>query len=127
MFGDLSTGAADDLQGDRDRPRMVMRFGMDPALGNRTYAVERNRFLSEAGLERREFADETEREIDLAVRALVEDAFARATAILTENRTALEEGARLLMERETLSAEELPGILAHRAGKATNTSDGEAA
>jgi cell division protease FtsH len=128
IFGEISTGAADDLQRATEIAlEMVARYGMDPTLGNRTYAVERNRFLGEAGLERREVADETEREIDLAVRTLVDDAFERATAILTKHRSALEEGARLLMERETLSAEELPGLVASRAEEAKKTADGEAA
>lgn len=111
IFGEISTGAADDLQRATEIAlEMVARYGMDPTLGNRTYAVERNRFLGEAGLERREIADATEREIDLAVRALIDEALQRATAILSENRSALEEGARLLMERETLAAEDLPGL-----------------
>ena len=128
IFGEISTGAADDLQRATEIAlEMVARYGMDPALGNRTYAVERNRFLGDAGLERRDVADETEREIDLAVRTLVEDALARATEVLTKDRPALEEGARLLTERETLSAEDLPGIVALRKEGETKTSDGEAA
>jgi cell division protease FtsH len=61
------------------------------------------------------------------VRALVEDAFKRATAVLTEHRSALEAGARLLIERETLSAEELPGLVALRTERTTKKPDGEAA
>ncbi|MCZ0963650.1 ATP-dependent zinc metalloprotease FtsH [Paracoccus benzoatiresistens] len=127
IFDEISTGAADDLQRATEIAlEMVARYGMDPTLGNRTYAVERSRFLGEIGLERREVADETGREIDLAVRMLVDNAFERATAILTENRSALEQGARLLMERETLSAEELPGLVALRP-KGPKNFPGEAA
>jgi len=127
VFGEISTGAADDLQRATEVAlEMVARYGMDPGLGNRTYAVERSRFLGEAGLERREVADATEREIDLAARTLVDEAFERATAILTENRTALEGGARLLLERETLSAEELPGLVALREDR-SKKAGGEAA
>ncbi len=128
IFGEFSTGAADDLQRATEIAlEMVARHGMDPTLGNRTYAVERSRFLGEAGLERREIADETEREIDIAIRALVDEGFARATGILIDRRSALEEGARLLMERETLTAEEVPGIVALRAEGAPKTPDGQAA
>jgi ATP-dependent Zn protease len=128
IFGEVSTGAADDLQRATEIAlEMVARYGMDATLGNRTYGVERSRFFGEAGLERREIADATGREIDVAVRTLVEEAFGRASAILTEHRSALEDCARLLIERETLSAEELPGRVALRAGRATKKPDGEAA
>ncbi len=129
IFGEISTGAADDLQRATEIAlEMVARYGMDAELGNRTYAVEQGGFLADAGLKRREIADATEREIDLAVRSLVENAFARATAILTDRRPALEEGARLLMERETLTAQELSGILTNRAADApTAEPGGEAA
>jgi cell division protease FtsH len=128
IFGEVSTGAADDLQRATEIAlEMVARYGMDATLGNRTYGVERSRFLGDAGLERREIADATGREIDVAVRTLVEEAVGRAAAILTEHRSALEECARFLIERETLSAEELPGLVALRAARATKKPDGEAA
>ncbi len=113
IYGEISTGAADDLQRATEIAlEMVSRYGMDPGLGNRTYAVEKDRFLARAMLERRDIADATAREIDSAVRDLVEVAFDRATEILTARRPALERGARLLIERETLAAEEIADLLA---------------
>ncbi|WP_281282101.1 hypothetical protein [Cereibacter sediminicola] len=88
--------------------------------------MEPSRFLGGMGLERRNIADATEREIDIAIRALVEEGLSRATTVLTEHRSALEDGARLLMERETLSAEDLPGLVALRAQDRKN-GDGAAA
>lgn len=128
IYGEISTGAADDLQRATEiATEMVSRYGMDKELGNRTYAVEVDRFLARAGLERRDISDETGREIDLAVRDLVEQGFARATAILTEKRDALQAGARLLVERESLVAEDLPGVLGSRRTDVTQSVPGTAA
>ena len=100
--------------------------GMHPTFGNRTHAIERNRVLGEAGLECREVASGTERGSDLLLRTLVADAYEPATAILTETRSATEEGAGLLIERDALSAEELPGLV-EPSTEAAKKSGGEAA
>ncbi|MEZ5670667.1 MAG: ATP-dependent zinc metalloprotease FtsH [Alphaproteobacteria bacterium] len=111
-FGELSTGAADDLDKATDIARsMVMRYGMDPALGQAVYAQERTMFLGDVGIPRPETRTYSERSawrIDEAVRKLVEDAYDRATAILERNRAMLDETAARLLEKETLTGEELP-------------------
>jgi cell division protease FtsH len=113
VFDEISTGAADDLaRATEIGLEMVTHYGMDPGLGNRIYAVPRERFLAGALPERAEVADATGREIDLAVRDIVEEGFARATEILTQRRADLEAGARLLLERETIAAEDFPPLLA---------------
>ena len=56
----------------------------------------------------REYSDDTAREIDRAMRRLIDEAFARATEILTRYRAPLEAGARQLLEKETLTRDELP-------------------
>jgi cell division protease FtsH len=56
------------------------------------------------------YSQETAREIDVAVRALLERAFERATVILTRHRGVLEDTAKRLLEQETLSQEELPKL-----------------
>ncbi len=115
VFGRLSTGAADDLDKATDIARnMVMRYGMDETLGHAIYAEDRPAFLQ--GLPSQQapsipwYSQETAREIDCAVRKLVGDAFQRATEILKRHRKELDETARLLLERETLNAEDLPSI-----------------
>ncbi len=57
------------------------------------------------------YSEETEREIDVAIRRLVEEAHARARAILGANRALLAEGARLLLEKETLVDAELEALV----------------
>jgi cell division protease FtsH len=112
VFDEVSTGAADDLNKVTDIARnMVTRFGMHEALGQVTYETPRQTFLSEDALAHyadREFSEETAREIDCAVRELVNAAFDKALFILREHRRELDEGAKLLLEKETLAREELP-------------------
>jgi cell division protease FtsH len=108
---DISTGAADDLARATDIARgMVLRFGMDDALGPVAWDTEQGQFMQQPGVfwQPRRFSDETAHEIDGAVRAHLEAALARAVAILQANRSALDEGAASLLAHETLSAEELP-------------------
>ncbi|MCM8594384.1 ATP-dependent zinc metalloprotease FtsH [Accumulibacter sp.] len=105
VFGRVSTGAADDLQKVTSIARsIVMRFGMDEKLGNVVYEAERQSFLGTPmpNAQERSYSEETAREIDCAVRQLVQDAFARTLALLTAQRAILERGAGELLERETL-------------------------
>jgi cell division protease FtsH len=112
VFGEISTGAGDDLAKATEIARnMVTRFGMTEKLGQMTYEPERHHFLGETaqvGWEPREFSEETAREIDCAVRELVDQAFNTARTILTEERATLEKGAQLLLEKEKLNADEIP-------------------
>jgi len=112
VFNQLSTGAADDLAKVTDIARsMVMRYGMDEKLGHIAYEEDRATFLPGAPsfLERR-YSEDTAREIDRAVREAVDEAFKKAVAILQERRSALEEGAQSLLQKETLGEEELARI-----------------
>ena len=111
VFGHLSTGAADDLAKVTDIARsMVTRYGMDETLGYVVYDSQKSSFLGQGEgptwLERR-FSEDTARDIDEAVRKIVDDAFARTTGILRQNRAMLERCADVLLQKETLSAEEL--------------------
>ncbi|TMA75932.1 MAG: ATP-dependent zinc metalloprotease FtsH [Deltaproteobacteria bacterium] len=117
VFGHLSTGAADDLAKATDIARsMVTRFGMGTALGPVTYQTEPSSFLGQAFGSQRLYGEETAREIDVAVRGIIEAQFQRARALLATNRALLDEAARVLLAKETLAGEELEGILG-RVGK----------
>jgi len=106
VFGQLSTGAADDLAKATDMARdMVTRYGMEEKLGPVSYDTDRPTFLNvPAALEwqQRRYSDQTAHDIDEAVRQIVERVLARAIAILTQQRNVLDHGAALLLERETL-------------------------
>jgi cell division protease FtsH len=110
---DISTGASDDLAKATDIARgMVLRFGMDKALGPVAWDTEQGQFLGQQGAfwQPRRFSEQTAHEIDKAVRTRLEAALARAIGILSDNRTALDQGAELLLARETLNGDELPAV-----------------
>jgi len=105
VFGEISTGAADDLARATDIARaMVLRYGMSEALGNVTYDRERSPFLQpNVPLpQERNYSDETAEAVDRAVRHLVDGAFDRAFGILQQNRALLDRTAAALLESETL-------------------------
>jgi len=111
VFGEISTGASDDLQKVTEVARdMVMRYGMDSDLGNRIYTEKHQNFLGMPAGDFAEVSDATQREIDLAIKAGVEKAFTRAKALLTEHRGDLDEGAKLLLAKETLTDQDFPAI-----------------
>jgi cell division protease FtsH len=111
IFEEISTGAADDISRATEIAlEMVTRYGMDPVLGNRIYSVARTDFLGGAPVSRSEVSEESAREIDVAVRGLVEEAFRRATEILEGRREDLERGAKLLLEKETITAADFPAL-----------------
>src|SRR4051794_11725068 len=109
VFGHLSTGAADDLAKVTDIARsMVMRYAMVQNLGHVAYEEERAPFLGGPLPQgHREYSEETAREIDVAVRGIVENAYAKSVGILRQHRAALEAWAKKLLEKETLAEAEL--------------------
>ncbi|MBV9112669.1 MAG: ATP-dependent zinc metalloprotease FtsH [Hyphomicrobiales bacterium] len=109
--GEVTTGASDDLQrATQIAMEMVTRYGMNETIGQRTYAPPPQPFLAGTTTNPVDASDSTEREIDIAVRDLVATAFGRATDILRSRLDDLEEGARLLLVQETLTADQFPAI-----------------
>ncbi|MCM2332906.1 MAG: ATP-dependent zinc metalloprotease FtsH, partial [Anaeromyxobacteraceae bacterium] len=112
VYGHLSTGASDDISRATDIARsMVTRFGMGGRLGPVTYESDQGGFLGQMTGPTRRYAEETAREIDMAVRDLVDGAFQRARLLLIQNRDLLQDGARQLLEKETLADGELAAVL----------------
>ncbi len=111
VFGEISTGASDDLQKATEVARdMVMRYGMETELGNRVYSTQRQNFLGQPVGDFAEVSAETQREIDLAIKARVEAAFAHAKELLNSHREDLDKGAELLLAKETLTDDDFPPI-----------------
>ncbi|MFN3515347.1 MAG: ATP-dependent zinc metalloprotease FtsH [Phenylobacterium sp.] len=117
IFRHLSTGAADDLRKVTDIARsMVTRYGMSKRLGPVSYDREPRTFLSAGDapppfMRENDFGEATADAIDEEVRAMVEAVFARAVQILESRRAALERGAKLLLEKETLDEAELQRLV----------------
>jgi cell division protease FtsH len=115
VFDEISTGATDDLDKITEIARhMVMRFGMDDDIGQVVYDQAKTTFLGEsfdqhAGV--RDYSEATAQAIDAAVKTFVGAAFERAGQILVERRDELDKGAALLLEKETLTAEDLRTLI----------------
>ncbi len=117
IFGEeeVTTGASNDLQQvARVARQMVTRFGMSDRLGPVALGRQQgNMFLGRDIAAERDFSEETAAAIDDEVRNLVEQAYRRAKAVLTSNRHVLDQLAAMLIEEETVDAEELQELLAN--------------
>ena len=111
VFDRLSTGAADDLAKATDIARsMVARFGMDDELGGVSYESDRSMFLGPVEGQtyvERKYSEATAQRIDGAVKRIIDRAFSRSLSLLRANRAVLNEGARRLLEAETLEEDAL--------------------
>jgi cell division protease FtsH len=107
IFKEISTGAADDLVKATDIARQIAtRFGMDQSLGQAVLEVQRSPWLgdSPSNLSTRDYSEQTSREIDLAIRKMLDESYAAAKSILKAKLKELKDGAKLLLERETITA-----------------------
>jgi len=116
IFGEeeVTTGASSDLQQvARVARQMVMRFGMSDRVGQVALGRQQgNMFLGRDIMSERDFSEETAAMVDEEVRILVEQAYQRAKEVLVNNRSLLDRLAGLLVEKETVDAEELQEMLA---------------
>ncbi|HEU0202043.1 MAG TPA: ATP-dependent zinc metalloprotease FtsH [Burkholderiaceae bacterium] len=120
VFGQVSTGGADDLIKVTDIALdMVTRFGMNREVGQVAHDRVHTPFLEQPlkWTGERAYSEETARRIDAGVKELVDAAFARATAVLTARRDLLDRGARLLLEKETLAEADLAPFAAEAAAR----------
>ncbi|MCP9456532.1 MAG: ATP-dependent zinc metalloprotease FtsH [Nitrospira sp.] len=113
-FGEASTGAQNDLVKATDIAKsMVKAYGMSDKLG--TIALERDRqpqFLQiSMGSEKGDYSEQTAREIDCEVRRIVDEQYERVKRLLAAKKAALQQGAKLLLEREVISGQELQAIM----------------
>jgi cell division protease FtsH len=113
VFGEITTGASNDLEKVTETAKqMVMRFGMSERLGPRVFGHDRSQpFLGREFSAEPDYSDEIAREIDDEVRRIVEDAHQTAKDILSEHRGQLDTISQILLERETIEAEEFIALL----------------
>ncbi len=113
---EVTTGASNDLQQvARVARQMVTRFGMSDRLGPVALGrAQGGMFLGRDIAAERDFSEDTAAAIDEEVSLLVAEAYRRATEVLTANRPVLNELAELLVEKETVDAEELQELLISR-------------
>lgn len=117
VFGEeeVTTGASNDLQQvARVARQMVTRFGMSDRLGPVALGRQQgNMFMGRDIMAERDFSEETAATIDDEVRLLVEQAYHRAKDVLVGNRHVLNTLADMLVEKETVDADELQNLLAN--------------
>ncbi len=113
VFGDVSTGAQDDLQRATDLARhMVVRYGMSEGVGLATFERQRPAlFLDVSSASPREYSEETARRIDAEIGTLLEASHRRVRETLTAQRAILEALATLLMEHEVVDRAALAQLL----------------
>ncbi len=112
VFDDITSGAANDLERVTRMARsMVTRLGMSEELGPLVYGQKEELiFLGREIAEQRDYSEAVAQKIDEEVRKLVNQAYERAKAILTEYRDKLDAVAQRLLEVETMSREEFEAI-----------------
>jgi cell division protease FtsH len=113
IFGEITTGASNDLEKVTETAKqMVMRFGMSERLGPRVFGHDRSQpFLGREFSAEPDYSDEIAREIDDEIRRIVEAAHQTAKDLLTERRDELDRISKILLERETIDAEQFVALL----------------
>jgi cell division protease FtsH len=113
VFNQFTTGASNDLQQATQRARqMVTQFGMSETLGPRTFGSgSGSLFLGRDLYEQRDYSEQAAEEIDNEVKRIVQTAYQRAKAALTEHRDKLEMLAEVLIEQETLDRQQFEQLM----------------
>ena len=112
VFGQLSTGALNDLERvSKQAYAMVVYYGLDKKIGNISYYDSTGQ--QEYGLTK-PYSEATAREIDEQVHTLIESCYQRAKDILSTHKNQLDELASLLIEREVIFTEDVERILGPR-------------
>ncbi|QDT17134.1 ATP-dependent zinc metalloprotease FtsH [Alienimonas californiensis] len=116
VFDEFSAGAEDDLNRSTQLARkMVAHWGMSEKVGPVAFRQgETHPFLGKEMQTGRHFSDETARQIDDEIRAVLMGASDRATQILSERREDLDRISQLLLERESISREDMGDLLGER-------------
>jgi cell division protease FtsH len=120
VFGEISTGAHNDLQRATDiATSMVKEFGMSERLGYVTFEKEKKPlFIPSSLTSGREYSEDTAKQIDEEVKKIIDEAHQKVKEILTSKKDRLEELARFLMEKEVVEEQDLKRILQLQVAKA---------
>jgi cell division protease FtsH len=113
VFGEITTGAANDLEkATATAKQMIMRFGMSEELGPRTLGHDQSLpFLGREFQAQADYSDEVARQIDDEIRRIIEEAHQVAQDLLHDKREVLDRISKILMVRETIDASEFQGLV----------------
>ena len=115
IYGEVSTGAQDDLRKATDIAKsMVKAYGMSEKLGQVSLERDRQSIFLQTGPSQTpgDYSERTSREIDCEVRLLIDEQFERARNLITSQEAILRKAAQVLLEKETISGEELKALAA---------------
>ena len=112
VLGDISTGASNDISRATQLARkMVGTYGMSEQLGNVAFDAGHDEvFIGKSMAQTRPYSEKTAAEMDGEIRRIMDDAYARCTAILEQYRSQLVEVAEYLLANETMTAEEFEKV-----------------
>ena len=112
VLGEISTGAANDLRNANQIARdMINKYGMSDKLSNLIFGDENDEvFLGKSYGHTRNYSEEVSATIDAEVKVIIDNAYERVIALVTENRDRLEDVAKALMEKERIEADEFEDI-----------------
>ena len=113
VFGDISTGAHNDLSKATDIARsMVKEYGMSAAMGQVYFSREKSPLFLEAGMQgRAEYSEATAETIDKEIKEIISVQYKRALDILGEKKDVMDKGAEVLLEKEKIEGEELKALM----------------
>jgi cell division protease FtsH len=124
VFGDLSTGASDDLQHNTELARkMVREWGMSERVGPMAWGSQGMVFLGEDLMHTRDYSEDTSRVVDEEVARILREQEARAIAVLREHRAGLEAVAHALLEFEKVDGAEIARLIDTAYGKPVHGGD----
>ena len=112
IFDDITTGASQDIKSATATARdMVTKYGFSDAIGMINYADSDEVFIgNDFGHTSRTYSEETARDIDKEVRAIIQDCYQKARAIIEEHMDVLHASAEILMDRERITREEFEAL-----------------
>jgi cell division protease FtsH len=120
IYQEVSTGARDDLMKATDIAKsMVKAYGMSEKVGQLSFDQERQPLFLQAGNAHAggDYSETTAREIDCEVRRIIEEQYGRVRALLASQEDNLREAAQALLNKETISGEELKAIVSGNAAQ----------
>ncbi|MBA5869891.1 MAG: ATP-dependent zinc metalloprotease FtsH [Nitrospira sp. CR2.1] len=115
IYGEVSTGAQDDLRKATDIAKsMIKAYGMSEKLGQVSLERDRQSIFLQTGPSQTpgDYSEETSREIDCEVRVLIDEQYERARDLIKSQEATLRHAAQVLLEKETITGEELKALAA---------------
>ena len=123
-YGDLSTGASDDLQRNTELARkMVREWGMSDRVGPMAWGQQGTVFLGEDLMHTRDYSEDTSRVVDEEVSRILRDSEERARLMLSEHSAGLQAVARVLLEKESVEGEEVARLIDEAYGRPVHDAD----